>query len=234
MRIKSSVNHYQVLKVPKDASLSTIKSNYREIVNLLNPRNCISELETALTTAARKACIRSYKVLTVERDRLEYDIQLLKGEGTIDTEIRNSLVEKYNDRTSGPLLAILMAFNIFLLFFLLSFKLFKGILVNLAKVFKFHPKRQMKWCDNCEEYHVVSTEEGSVWEMNGKYFYRRSGVHDITDLVKSGFFAQQQQQPEQEGDKEESETILTPLEESNRLAKAKRNKKIRPAAIKRL
>jgi len=185
-RIKNSTDHYQVLNVARDADGGSIKQQYRRLVLKLHPdRNSAPGAEDAF-----RAVTVAYQIISDNKERLIYDNLLKKGEGKVDTKVNDTLDEPVKSGFGWSLLRLLFILvGLVFLVVLLVFKLFKGALVAIKNLIKFKPKKQMKWCDSCREYHVVSNDEGEVWEENGRYFYRRDGtVHDVTDFVQGGFF----------------------------------------------
>jgi curved DNA-binding protein CbpA len=178
-----------VLNVSSDAEFSVIKQQYHRLVLKLHPdRNTAPGAEDAF-----HAVKLAYQILSNNKERAVYDNLLKKGEGLIDTKVDDTLEEPVKTGIGWSLLRLLFIFvGVIFLVILVVFKLFKGILIAVKNLVKFKPKKQMKWCDSCREYHVVSNDEGEVWEENGRYFYRRDGtVHDVTDFVQGGFFTTQ-------------------------------------------
>ena len=45
----------------------------------------------------------------------------------------------------------------------------------------------MKWCNKCNDYHLITSDDNQLWELDGIYYFRKDGiVHDVTALIKSG------------------------------------------------
>jgi len=197
-RIKNCSDHYEVLNVNRDSEPTAIKQQYHRLVLKLHPdRNGAPGAEDAF-----RAVTMAYQILSDSKERLVYDTLLKKGEGKIDTKVNDVSEEPVKTGIGWGLLRILFILvGLVFLVILLVFKLFKGALVAIRNLIKFKPKKQMKWCDSCREYHVVSNDEGEVWEENGRYFYRRDGtVHDVTDFVQGGFFTTQPELDDDEGE----------------------------------
>ena len=218
-RLKRCKTYYHVLNVSKDSSPKEIQEHFDAINRLLfsSPKdssrvligylysNTKVEYEN-LVNNAKQLVYEAYHTLYHEKNKLNYDLLLLKGEGTIDTKGLSLL--KY----SSPTLRLYSVFIFIILFF---FKLLNICYSSLYNLVSFKPKKQMKWCSNCEQYHMITNDDNTLWEEDGKYFYRRDGkIHDVTNLIKSGILANSDQDKDS---KDQEEVPSPPLHSPNNM-----------------
>jgi hypothetical protein len=150
-------NFYEILEAGKDASTRDITQQYRNWIERLDPDKIVAK-EGAFDALSPLEC--KYQAREYHPNRKSLHWKLLK--------------------------LLVLCISILFLFFLLVVKFARRTLFTLKNVIHFKPKRQMRWCDSCGEYHVISNEEGEVWEENGRYYYRKQGTaYDVTTLVQT-------------------------------------------------
>lgn len=176
-----------------------------------------------------KAVSLAFKILSNPVERFSYDLELIKGQGTFD--LSDIDLPSFHIRSRPKLLRyihtvvwtssklLLLVLGVFALAILFGLKLVKNLVAGLASFLGFNsppqPKRQIKWCDNCKEYHNINLEgmaahsvflsvaEGEIWEENGKYFLRKDNqILDITTQLND--YIQQNGLVFQEGDSDDS------------------------------
>jgi curved DNA-binding protein CbpA len=80
-------DYYEVLGVPRDASMQDIKGAYRKLVLAYHPdRNLHDEQQRSLAEEKFKSVVEAYETLSSEDKRRHYDVSLNRASTTLFTD----------------------------------------------------------------------------------------------------------------------------------------------------